>query len=113
MTIGIANDHQGTKIKHEIVNFLKQNNYDVINYGTDEEESVNYPTYAFKLCEDINKKTDFGILICKTGIGMSMAANKVHNIRCAKVSTIEEAKLTREHNNANVIALASDTKNIK
>ena len=94
--IGIASDHAGYEVKKEIIEFLKSNNYDVIDYGTDSNESVNYPNYAFKIGEDVvNKKIEKGILICKTGIGMSIACNKVKGIRCSKVDSKEEAILTR------------------
>lgn len=106
MKIGIASDHRGYSKKQKLIEYLKKNNYDVIDYGTNSQKQVDYPLYAFKLCENI-EKIDRGILICGTGIGMSIAANKVKNIRCAKVNSKEEAKLTRQHNNANIIALSS------
>ena len=113
MIIGIANDHNGVNLKNEIVTLLTQSGYKVKNYGTDTEESVDYPLYAFKIGEAINKKEiDLGILICHTGIGMSIAANKVKNIRCAKVENEEEAFLTRSHNDSNILAL-NDSKSIE
>ncbi len=113
MKIGIANDHSGVEIKNQIQKFLELEGYQVMNYGTDTKESVDYPLYAFKIGQAINtNKIKFGILICHTGIGMSIAANKVKNIRCAKVDNEEEAFLTRSHNNSNVIAL-NDKKNIE
>ena len=112
MIIGIANDHAGVKRKNEIISYLNELGYEVKNYGTDIEESTDYPLYAFKIGEAINnKEIDLGILICHTGIGMSIAANKVKNIRCAKVDSNDDAFLARSHNNANVIAL-NDSKNI-
>lgn len=113
MKIGIANDHSGVEIKNQIQKFLELEGYEVMNYGTDTKESVDYPLYAFKIGQAINtNKIKFGILICHTGIGMSIAANKVKNIRCAKVNTEEEAFLTRSHNDSNVIAF-NDKKNIE
>ena len=113
MVIGIANDHAGFKRKNEIISYLNELGYEVKNYGTDTEDSVDYPVYAFKIGEAINnKEIDLGILICHTGIGMSIAANKVKNIRCAKVDTKEDAYLSRSHNNANVLAL-NDSKNLE
>lgn len=106
LKIGIACDHRGYKIKNDIIKKL-QEKYEVIDYGTNSEESKDYPIYAFKLCEDI-KNIDFGILLCGTGIGISIAANKVKKIRCARVVSIEDAYLARYHNNANVIALSSE-----
>ena len=109
MKIGIANDHRGLHMKQVLTKYLTNKGYDVINYGTNSEESTDYPIYAFKLCKQIGKEIDFGILICGTGIGISIAANKVKGIRCAKISNVEEAKLCREHNNANVIAFGEKT----
>lgn len=111
MKIGIANDHNGLKLKQEMTNFLEKKGYTIINYGSDILESVDYPLYAFQLGKAIkNKEIKFGILICGTGIGMSIAANKVKGVRCAKVDNLEEACLTRQHNDANVIAISSKNK---
>lgn len=107
MKILIANDHRGLKLKEDLLKYLSKNNYRVENLGTDKEESVDYPTIAFKLSKKIKGDKDLGILICGTGIGMSIAANKVKGIRCAKVSSPEEAKLSRLHNNANIIAISA------
>lgn len=113
MNIGIANDHRGFKLKQEITNFLKKKGYNIIDYGTDNDVSVDYPIYAFKLGEDIrDNKIDFGILICGTGIGMSIACNKVKKVRCSKVNSIDEAILTRQHNNANVMAIGENIENV-
>ena len=106
MKIGIASDHRGFKIKGILINYLTKLGYEVFDYGTDSSESTDYPIYAFKLCEGINNDIELGILICGTGIGMCIAANKVKGIRCAKVSNLKEAKPSREHNNANVIAIS-------
>ena len=110
MKIGIANDHGGVEVKKELVKYLVLQGYQVTNYGTDTDEPVDYPVYAFKIGEAIkNKEIDTGILICKSGIGMSIAANKVKGVRCAKVETKEDAIVTREHNHSNVIALSART----
>lgn len=110
MKIGIANDHGGVEIKRELVKYLILQGYQVTNYGADIEEPVDYPIYAFKIGEAIKKgEIDTGILICKSGIGMSIAANKVKGVRCAKVETKEDAIITREHNHSNVIALSART----
>lgn len=107
MKIGIANDHRGFEVKNKIVEFLTNLGYEVINYGSDSEEPVDYPEYAFKVGEAIkNKEIDKGILICRTGIGMSIACNKVKGVRCAKVDNVEEAALTRIDNDSNVIAVS-------
>lgn len=106
--IGIASDHAGYEVKEKIINYLKELNYHVEDYGTDSTESVDYPTYAFKIGHDVvNEKLEKGILICKTGIGMSIACNKIKGIRCAKVDNIDEAFLAREHNNSNVLAVSA------
>ena len=108
MTIGIASDHRGYKLKK----LLKENlsNYNIIDYGTDSEESTDYVDYAVKVGNAINnKEIDLGILICGTGIGMSIAANKIKGIRCARVVNVNETVLAREHNMANVIALSENT----
>lgn len=107
MKIGIANDHRGYEIKNKIVEFLTQLGYEVINYGSDTDEAVDYPEYAFKVGEAVRKKEiDRGILICRTGIGMSIACNKVKGVRCAKVDNVEDAALTRLDNDSNVIAIS-------
>lgn len=107
MKIGIANDHRGYEVKDQISKFLKERGYEVVNYGTDTADAVDYPEYAFKIGKAVvNKEIDFGILICRTGIGMSIACNKVKGVRCAKVDNVEEAALTRLDNDSNVIALS-------
>lgn len=107
MKIGIGNDHRGYKVKVELVEFLKDLGYEVVNFGSDSDEPVDYPVYAFKVGEAVAKKeVDRGILICRTGIGMSIACNKVKGVRCAKVDNVEEAALTRIDNDSNVIAVS-------
>lgn len=106
MKIGIACDHRGYEIKNKLKEYLESENYVVVDYGTNDETPVDYPVYAFKVGEAVrDKNIDFGIIICRTGIGMSIACNKVAHVRCAKVDSCEEAKLTRIDNNSNVIAL--------
>lgn len=109
MKIAIASDHRGYKLKQEIIENL-QKEYQILDLGTNSEESVDFPKYGIALGEAIkNKKADLGIAICGTGIGISIAVNKVKGVMCAKISNIEEAKLAKEHNNANVIALSGKT----
>lgn len=113
MKIGIANDHAGVTQKKELVKYLNLLGYEVINFGTDSEDSVDYPDYAKKLCSAyLKKEIDYGIAICYTGIGMSIACNKIRGIRAAKVDNVEEAYLTRSHNDANIIVLSA-RKNIE
>lgn len=110
MKIGIGNDHRGVKLKEKIMKYLHDNGITCINYGTDSEESTDYVDYAVKVGNAINnKEIDLGILICGTGIGMSIAANKIKGIRCARVVNPSETVLAREHNMANVIALSENT----
>mgnify|MGYP004451954353 FL=1 len=108
MKIAIANDHNGISIKTMLKKYLEELGYEVLDFGSNTSESVDYPNYAFKVGKSVaSKETDLGILICGTGIGMSIACNKVKGVRCAKVSNLEESILSRQHNNANVIALSS------
>lgn len=108
MKIGIACDHAGYVKKEKLIKYLKKKKYEVIDFGTDSKMSVDYPDYAKKVGSAINNgEIELGILICYTGIGMSIAANKIDNIRCAKVDNIKEAELTRLHNNSNVLALSA------
>ena len=109
MKIGIVSDHRGYELKNQIIDHLK-NQYQILDYGTDTVESVDYPDYAFKIGEKINQKeVDFGVAICGSGIGISIACNKVKGIRCAKVSTEEEAYYTRNDNDANIVAFSAET----
>lgn len=102
--IGIASDHRGYILKEQIIDRL-MNQYDITDCGTTSEESVDYPDYAFKLGNLVaDKDVDFGIAICGTGIGISIACNKVKGVRCAKVDTKEEVIATRVDNDSNIIA---------
>lgn len=108
MKIALASDHRGYNLKKYLVEELNQD-YEILDLGTNSTESVDFPIYGIKLGEAIkNKEADLGIAICGTGIGISIAANKVKGIMCAKISDATEAKLAKEHNNANVIALSGD-----
>lgn len=102
--LGIASDHRGYNLKEQIIDKLITQ-YDITDCGTTSEESVDYPDYAFKLGNLVaDKDIDFGIAICGTGIGISIACNKVKGVRCAKVDTVEEAIATRVDNDSNIIA---------
>lgn len=108
MKIGIASDHRGFPLKEELIKYLKKKNFEVIDYGTNSTEMVDYPPIAFSLGEAVVRKdVDFGIVTCGTGIGISIACNKVRGVRCAKVDNVKEAELTRKDNDANVLALNS------
>lgn len=106
MKIGIASDHRGYKLKSKIVAYLQKKGVEVEDIGTFSTESVDYPVYAFKLSTSVvEKNVDLGIAICGSGIGISIACNKVKGIRCAKVDSVKEAKLCRLDNDANILAL--------
>ena len=112
MVIGIANDHRAYKTKEELKKILKD--YEIIDYGCYTNEMVDYPKYSFDLSlAVINKKVDLGIIMCGTGIGVSIACNKVKGIRCAKIDNKDEAKSAKEHNNANVLAFSASSHNVK
>ncbi|MBR2828889.1 MAG: RpiB/LacA/LacB family sugar-phosphate isomerase [Bacilli bacterium] len=107
MKIGFASDHRGFLLKEYLKNELVKKNYEIIDYGTHSEESTDYPDYAFKLGENLVKgEVDFGVAICGSGIGISIACNKVKGIRCAKVENKEEARVTRIDNNSNIVAMS-------
>lgn len=113
MKIGIANDHRGVNLKKKIMNYLHEKNISCVDYGTDTENSCDYVDYAVKLSDAVkDREVDLGILICGTGIGMSIAANKVDGIRCARVVNSDETRLSREHNMANMMAIGENTENV-
>ncbi|SIQ03303.1 ribose 5-phosphate isomerase B [Maribacter ulvicola] len=106
MKIAIGNDHAGTDYKLAIIGLLKSKQVEVINYGTDGTDSVDYPDFAHPVALDIENGTaDFGILICGSGNGASMTANKQQNVRAALCWSKEITKLAREHNDANILCL--------
>lgn len=106
MKIALGCDHGGVNLKNKIKKELSAKNIEVIDFGTNSSDSVNYPDYALKVSEAvISKECDLGILCCGTGIGMSIAANKCKGIRAAVVGDCFSAKATREHNNTNVLCL--------
>ncbi len=108
MKIGIANDHAATDMKKEILEYLVKRGHEVVNYGTDSYESVNYPEFGEKIGRAVaSGEVDLGIAICGTGLGISLAANKVHGVRAAVCSEPYTARLSRQHNNANVLAFGA------
>lgn len=107
--IAIGSDHGGYKLKEEIKKYLAEKEIKYIDFGSKDVESVDYPEIAKKVAIAMQKKEcDKGILICRTGIGMSIASNKYKGIRCARCLNENDAKLSRTHNNSNIIALAAD-----
>ena len=108
MKIAIGNDHAAVEMKKEISEYLKTKGHEVINFGTDNNESCDYPLFAKKVGLAVrNKEVDLGVLICGTGVGIGIAANKVKGIRCAMVSESYSAKMARIHNDANIIAFGA------
>ncbi len=109
MNISIGADHGGVELKDAIIAHLTSAGHAVTDHGTDSSDSVDYSDYAPAVCQDVRlQKADLGVLVCKTGIGMSISANRIDGIRAALVRSAETADLTRDHNNANVICLASN-----
>ncbi|MDO6491364.1 MULTISPECIES: ribose 5-phosphate isomerase B [unclassified Cellulophaga] len=106
MHIAIGNDHAGTDYKFAVIELLKSKGIEVTNYGTDSNDSVDYPDFVHPVAADVDaKKVDFGILICGSGNGVSMTANKYQNVRAGLCWTKEIVSLTREHNNANILSI--------
>ena len=108
MKIAIGNDHVALEMKKEISTYLQRSGYDVIEYGTETAERCDYPVYAERVARAVmNDHADCGILICGTGIGISIAANKVKGIRCCVCSEPYSARLSKEHNNTNLLAFGA------
>jgi len=106
MTISIGNDHAGTEYKQAIVEHLKAKGYTINNYGTDSNESVDYPDFVHPVAQDVEaNKVDFGIIVCGSGNGANMTANKHQGVRSALCWTKEITALARQHNNANVLSI--------
>jgi ribose 5-phosphate isomerase B len=106
MKVAIGADHGGARLKDELVKFMVTLGHEVEDLGCDCSQAVDYPDYAVPVCERVQQgKADRGILVCGTGIGMSIAANKMKGIRCALVHDAFSANATREHNDTNVLAL--------
>ena len=113
ITIAIACDHAGYEMKEMVAGFVESMDYRVLDLGTYSTESVDYPEYGKKCAEAVaSGEADRGIVICGTGIGISMAANKVKGIRCALCTSEEMAELSRRHNDANMLALGARTTEI-
>lgn len=106
MQISIGNDHAGTLYKNKIVLYLKAKGYKVINHGTDSEDSVDYPDFIHPVAKDVEDgKSNFGIIICGSGNGANMTANKHQGIRSALCWNNEIVELARQHNNANILSI--------
>jgi len=109
MKIAIGSDHRGYKLKEEIKKYLEENGIEYIDYGTNSEELVNFPDIAKDVCLSVKRKEyDNAILICGSGFGMTIVANKFKGIRCVSCYSEETAKLAKQHNNINVLSLPAD-----
>ena len=110
MIIAIASDHGGFQLKKQVREHLVERGYKVVDLGTDSEESVDYPLFGKACAEAVaSHKADLGVVCCGTGIGISIAANKVKGIRCGLCTSVEMATLAKQHNNANMLALGGRT----
>lgn len=108
MKIGIGNDHAAVEMKNDVVTYLEEKGIEVVNYGTDTHESRHYPEFGEKVGRAVaNGDVDLGILICGTGVGISLAANKVKGVRAVVCSEPYTAKLSRQDNNTNVLAFGA------
>ena len=107
MRISIASDHAGFEQKEQLKVYLEGQGYGVVDRGPQSDDRVDYPDFAQLVADDIAKgQADIGVLVCGTGIGMAIAANKIHGVRAANVINVEFAKLAREHNDANVVTIS-------
>ncbi len=108
MKIGITNDHAATGMKKELVAYLEEKGYEVVNFGTDDTASCDYPVYAEKLANAVAAgEVEKGIAICGSGVGMSIVCNKVNGVRCCHCSETYSAEYSRRHNNANIVAFGA------
>jgi len=113
LKISIASDHGGFELKQEIIAFLKNKKYEVEDFGTYSKDSCDYPDFGSKAAKAVVEgAADFGIVICTTGIGMSITANKIKGIRAALCTNTHLAEMSRRHNNANVLALGQNNQSI-
>ena len=106
MKISLACDHGGLELKNEIAAYLKELGHDVVDFGTNTKDSCDYPDFAKPAAKAVaNGECERGVVVCTTGVGVSMVANKIKGVRCALCTNADMAKMTRLHNNANMIAL--------
>ena len=110
MTIALASDHGGFNLKEQVKAHLEERGLETLDLGTNSEDSVDYPIFGQKCGEAVaSGEADLGIVVCGTGIGISIAANKVKGVRCGLCTSVEMATLTKQHNNANILALGGRT----
>jgi len=109
MKVALGADHRGFRLKEDLKPWLAASGHEVLDLGPDNANRVDYPDYAFKVADAVaRRRADRGILICSTGVGMSIAANKVQGVRAALADSVRLARLSREHNDANVLCLGAD-----
>ena len=108
MKIAIGNDHVGVELKQHLIQYLTDKGHELVNFGTDDPASNHYPIFAQKVANAVvSGECERGILICGTGLGISIAANKVKGVRCALCSEPVSCELSRQHNNANIVAMGA------
>ena len=108
MKIAIGNDHVGVELKRHLMEYLTAKGHEVVNFGTDVPGSTHYPIYAARVSKAVlSGEFDYGVLICGTGLGISMAANKIKGVRCAVCNEPVTARLARQHNDANIVAMGA------
>ena len=108
MKIAFGCDHGGLDLKNHLISYLEQKGHEVIDFGTKTKDSCDYPDFAYAAAKSLaDKEVDYAIVICTTGIGVSIVANKVKGVRCSLVNNITDAILTKEHNNSNCLALGA------
>ena len=110
MKIAIGNDHGGVELKQHLMKYLREQGIEVVNLGADTTEATDYPIYGERVARAVvSGECDRGIVICGTGIGISISANKIHGVRCALCSEPVSARLARQHNDANIVAMGART----
>ena len=108
MKIAMGCDHAGYELKVQVAAHLRARGFEIVDFGTNSTESVNYPVYGYLAAKAVSEGVcDIGVIICGTGVGISLAANKVHGIRCCACSDVFTATLTKRHNNSNMLALGA------
>lgn len=106
--ISIACDHAAYELKDHLVGYIKSKGFDVIDHGTNSDQRVDYPDFAEKVAKDVQSgSSNYGILVCGTGIGMALSANKFQGVRAASLTDVYSCQMTRQHNNLNVLCLGS------
>ena len=114
MKISFGSDHGGLELKNHLLSYLKTKGYEVIDFGTKISDSCDYPDYAYPAAKSLSLgEVDYAIVICTTGIGVSIVANKVKGVRCSLVTNVEDAILTKEHNDSNCLALGAKNVSFK